>query len=256
MLVADLALARRFVAAHPPQGRLLLLGVTGAHIYGFPSEDSDLDLKGIHLAPTKALLGLEPPGESVDYTVIFEGVECDLTTQEARKALTLLLGGNGNMLERILSPLQVVDAAAVEALQALARGCISKRFSRHYAGFFKGKRRDHLKAPKPVAKNLLYAYRVALTGVHLLRSGTLETDVTVLGPEYGFPEVAELVAWKRAHGEHCALEGAMDVRHQGNLDRLEGLLQLARSESTLPERPSSAAAISAWLVAQRLADLA
>ena len=46
----DLALARRFVEAHPPPGRVLLCTITGSHNYGFPSPDSDLDIKGIHLA--------------------------------------------------------------------------------------------------------------------------------------------------------------------------------------------------------------
>ena len=43
MLTPDLDLAHEFVAANPPHGRLLLCAVSGAHMYGFPSADSDLD---------------------------------------------------------------------------------------------------------------------------------------------------------------------------------------------------------------------
>ncbi|MEZ4465912.1 MAG: nucleotidyltransferase domain-containing protein [bacterium] len=57
----DLDLGRRFVAERGPAGQVLLCAVTGAHLYGFPSPDSDLDLKGIHLAPTPTLLGLQVP---------------------------------------------------------------------------------------------------------------------------------------------------------------------------------------------------
>lgn len=83
MLTPDLALARRFLAAHPPPGRMLLCGVTGSHFYGFPSPDSDLDLKAIHLAPTEAVLGLGAPPETFDVLTDFEGIECDLLVIDA-----------------------------------------------------------------------------------------------------------------------------------------------------------------------------
>ena len=108
---------------------------------------------------------------------MFDGLECDYTSHEARKALSLLLRGNGNMLERILSPFQLYETPELDALQALARGAISKRFADHYRGFFKGMCREHERSEEPHAKTLLYAYRVALTGIHLLRTGELIGDV-------------------------------------------------------------------------------
>lgn len=53
------ARALRFLHAHAPPGALLQCGVTGAHAYGFLSPDSDVDLKGLHLAPTEQVLGLD-----------------------------------------------------------------------------------------------------------------------------------------------------------------------------------------------------
>jgi hypothetical protein len=35
--------------------------LSGAHAYGFPSPDSDLDLKAIHVAKTADLLGFDVP---------------------------------------------------------------------------------------------------------------------------------------------------------------------------------------------------
>lgn len=48
--------------------------LSGAHAYGFPSPDSDLDLKAIHVADTAALLGLDPPTPTVDRAEIIEDV--------------------------------------------------------------------------------------------------------------------------------------------------------------------------------------
>ncbi len=53
MLTPDLDLARRFIATHPPPGRLLLCGITGAHHYGFPSPDSDIDSRYVPGAPVQ-----------------------------------------------------------------------------------------------------------------------------------------------------------------------------------------------------------
>lgn len=251
----DLDLARRFIAAHPPPGALLACAVTGSHIYGFSSPDSDIDLKGIHRAPTRALLGFGKPQETHDRLSVFDGVECDLTTHEVGKALGLLLAGNGNMLERFESPIQVCDTPEAEALRALSRGARSKRFVRHYAGFFRGICREHLRAPEPTAKALLYAYRVALTGTHLLMTGALVCDVRVLAPEYGLPEVLDLVAYKASHAEKAIVPPDMDALHRHRWARLSDMLDDARAHSPLPHEPANVAECEAWLVDLRLKAL-
>jgi hypothetical protein len=254
-LLPDLDRARRFLAAQPAPGRAIVCAITGSHIYGFPSADSDLDLKGIHVAPIRRLLGLTRPAESFDRLEIFEGAELDLTLTEARLALDLLLRGNGNMLERILSPLQLIDGPALAELQALAKGALSKRFFRHYQGFFRGKCRDHERSEQPRAKSLLYVYRVALTGIHLLRSGALETDLSVLAPLYGYEDALDLIALKRQGSERGALPDPLDDHHRGSWPRLASDLEEAYATSGLPETAPNADALSQWLIELRLREL-
>lgn len=252
-LAPDTALAGRFLATRPIPGRLLLCGVTGAHHYGFPSPDSDLDLKGIHLAPTEALLGLSVPAETWDETEWFEGVECDLTSHELGKAMHLLLRGNGNMLERILSPYQVVRTDELAELQALARASVGKQVYGHYRGYFAGMQREHAREPR--TKSMLYTYRVALTGIHLLTTGELEADVSVNGPRYGVPEVVELVALKAAAKEKASLPADLDARFRAGWERLAVALDTAHAESALPEAARNAAEIERWVVARRKRSL-
>lgn len=248
----DLDRARRFVES-VRTSEVLLCGVTGSHFYGFPSADSDVDLKGIHLARPRDLLGLKEPPETHDRLEIFEGVEHDLTTHEAKKALALLLRGNGNMLERMLTPIQLYRSEDVEALRELARGAIAKSFYPHYRGFFGGMRREHSERPR--AKSMLYAYRVALTGVHLLLSGELRGDVIANAAEHGVVGLDALVEHKRAHGEKCALDPALDAEHRARWPMLEQMLAEAYAKSCLPDQPANADAIDAWLVRRRLASL-
>lgn len=252
-LQPNLAVARAYLEkVGPPLSRVLVCSITGAHHYGFPSPDSDIDIKGIHVAPTVSLLGLAPPPKAVDRTEIFRGIECDLTTNEAGAALSLLLGGNGNMLERIFSPYQLVDSPAVGALRALAPGYLSRKFAAHYLGFGRGVRREYLKAAAPSVKRLLYVYRVALTGIHLMRSGQVCANVIVNAERYGYPEVLPLVARKRAGTEKGELSTADAKVHEASWERLDEELTDARDSSKLPMEASAPVDLSEWLVQWRL----
>ena len=50
-------LLRREVRLHPYP--LLFATVSGAHLYGFPSPDSDYDLRGVHVLPLTEVIGLD-----------------------------------------------------------------------------------------------------------------------------------------------------------------------------------------------------
>jgi hypothetical protein len=227
-----------------------LCAITGSHIYGFSSPDSDIDIKGIHLAPTETVLGLHPPAIAHDRLTIFEGIECDLTTHEAGKALSLMLKGNGNMLERIFSPLQLVEGPEGDALRELAQRSLSRRCLNHYLGFFKGMQREALRLEAPRAKTLLYSYRVALTGIHLL-TGEVVAALQPLAAAYGYPEVDELIEIKRTGTEKGTLSPKAAEHYRSAWVRLETALRAANERSPLPLDPPNTAEVEAWLIAQR-----
>lgn len=252
----DLDLGRRFLLQNPPPGRVLLCAVTGSHQYGFASEDSDLDLKGIHLAPTEELLGLKTPPEGFDRLEVFEGVECDLTTNEVRQALSLLLRGNGNMLERIVSPFQLYETPELLELRELARKTLSRVYFGHYAGFFRGICREHEKSDAPSAKSLLYAYRVALCGIHLLQTGQLVANLEELAALHPFPGVKELIEFKKTARERAIVSQEEDARHRATWPGLLAALEKARDESPLPPEPQGREEVEAWLIALRKREMA
>ncbi|MEZ4320710.1 MAG: nucleotidyltransferase domain-containing protein [Myxococcota bacterium] len=248
----DLDLARRFLALHPPVGTVAMCGITGSHQYGFPSVDSDLDLKGIHVAPTEALLGLTRPTDAHDRLEVFEGTECDLTTHEIGRALSLLLKGNGNVLERLASPYQLVASDVLTELRAWMPDLLSRRCHGHYAGYLQGMRREHARDGR--VKSLLYAYRVALTGIHVLRTGEVEANLPVLARTYGVDGLDALIERKRS-AERGTLDPGEEVSHLLVLDRLGAELDAARDSSPLPEHPGLAPELDGWLVELRRAHL-
>lgn len=122
---------------------------------------------------------------------------------------------------------------------------------RHYQGFARGRRR-RLAEPEPTVKHLLYAYRVLLTGIHLMQTGTVVAHIAVLNERFRFAAVDELVARKRAGAETMRLDAGDLQRHGELLDRLETELQEAHEASALPDQPTSVAALEDLVVRVRL----
>jgi predicted nucleotidyltransferase len=222
--------------------------LSGAHAYGFPSPDSDLDLKAIHVAKTADLLGFEIPPPTVDRAEILEGVEIDYTSNELAHALAGILLGNGNFLERVLGRMVPHESPLLGELRPIARRALSRRVHRHYRGFAQNQVR--FLEREPTAKKLLYVLRTSLTGIHLLRTGELEPDLTRLMDRYDLSDAAALVERKRA-GERVALDPAQLEAWRPRVSALFAALDEARAESPLPEEPPNEAEVRDWLIAVR-----
>ena len=251
----DLERLRRFLEPYVVERRILWMGLTGSHAYGFVSPDSDLDLKAVHAQPARELLGLASPRPPLEVLTVFEGTEMDLSSHELSQMAALLLKGNGNMIERLLGPLPIVVTPFGERLRDVARATLSTRVVHHSRGFLFAMKREYdveAQRGERKAKRLLYAYRVALTGTHLLLTGDVVTDVVRLGPEYGFGEKVErLVALKRL-AERQHLEPGEDERYLEDIDKLASLLDDAEARSVLPESPAALDKLDALLVEARL----
>ncbi|GGO14389.1 nucleotidyltransferase domain-containing protein [Microbispora bryophytorum] len=225
--------------------------VSGAHLYGFPSVDSDVDLRGVHVLPVEQVVGLRTGEETVTRSWIREGVEVDLVTHDLAKFCRLLLGRNGYVLEQLLSPLVVTTSPLHEEMRALAWGCLTRHHAHHYLGFARTQRRlfDRTGELKP----LLYAFRVLLTGIHLMRTGELVADLTLL-LDGGPPYLPGLIDAKRA-AEHGGLpdDAPGGERLAADLDALTARLEDARDASALPDVPSAHDALHDLVVRTRLA---
>jgi predicted nucleotidyltransferase len=242
------------VAAHPYP--LLFATVSGAHLYGFPSGDSDWDLRGVHLLPVDRFAGLEPGEDTVQTSAVRGGMEVDLVTHDARKFFALLLRNNGYALEQLYSPLVVHTTPEHAELMEIARGCITRRCVRHYVGFAAGQwRMFEAEQPRRV-KPLLYVYRVLLTGIHLMRTGRVLASLPACNAEVGLPYVDALIARKADGGEHAVLTDADVEFHRGEYLRLNALLVAEAERSHLPEEPTARAALHDLLLRIRLAPAA
>ncbi len=248
---------------------LLFVTISGAHLYGFPSADSDYDLRGVHILPVEEVVGLRPPRETIESTGgevagggggdALAGIDLDLVTHDARKFFRLMLKRNGYVLEQLFSPLVLHTTPEHAELRSIARGCITRHHAHHYLGFARTQRRLFESSPKTtpaggyLVKPLLYVYRVLLTGIHLMRTGEVEANLVRLNDSFKLPHVAELIARKLAGAEKATLPAADLAFHRREAERLTADLEAARDAAHLPDAPAGLDALHDLLLRLRLA---
>ena len=82
--------------------RILLAIESGSRAWGFPSSDSDWDVRFVYVRPLDAYLRVEPMPDVIEVPVTDE---LDLNGWDLRKALALLVGSNAVVLEWLVSPI-------------------------------------------------------------------------------------------------------------------------------------------------------
>lgn len=242
----------RITAAQPYP--LVFATISGAHLYGFPSPDSDFDLRGTHVLPLAKVLGLDVSDETVQDERFIEGLEMDIVSHDVKKFMGLMLKKNGYVLEQLHSPLIVHTTPEHEELKAIAKGCVTRHHSHHYFGFSETQWELFLKESPRRVKPLLYVYRVLLTGIWLMRTGEIEANLRTLNEVFRLPFIDELVQRKLGGPEQSTLDDADIAFHTGEYERLRAMLQQAHEASTLPETPAEATrlALNDLLVRVRL----
>jgi hypothetical protein len=240
---------RAAVRQHPYP--LLFATVSGAHLYGFPSPDSDWDLRGAHILPAEEVLGLLPLKETIELSEKW-GIELDLVTHDVRKFFGLLLKPNGYVLEQLFSPIVVYARPEYEELKKIARGCVTRFHVHHYLGFAANQWKLFKKENPPRVKPLLYVFRVLLTGIHLMRTGEIEANLQVLNQTFRLPFIPELIARKTGGNEGQLLEPDETEFFDDRYAELEAKLIKAGEETGLPAEPSARKALNDLLVELRL----
>lgn len=231
---------------------LVFITVSGAHLYGFPSPDSDWDLRGVHLLPVEEVVGLEEKRETVEHSSKEGSFEADFVTHDAAKFFGLMLKKNGYVLEQLFSPIVVRTSPAHEELREIGKLCVTKWHGYHYLGFAETQWKLFSKEERPRVKPLCYVYRVLLTGIHLMRTGVVEANLLTLNEEFRLGYVPELIERKVKGAEKGVLEGSDLEFHRGEYERLRSLLEEEMGRSKLREVAEGKRVLNNLLVRLRL----
>ncbi len=229
----------------------LFATISGAHLYGFESADSDYDLRGAFVAPLEHVLRLRKPDETISILERRDGLELDWVMHDLSKFALLMTRRNGYVLEQLFSPLVIHGGPWLEELRVIAEGCVVRHLYHHYRGFASNQRKL-LDNGEETLKRLLYCYRVLLTGIHVLRSGEIESNLPALLEAQHLPEVARLIERKKAGQEKGHLADGEAAAHRATLDSLQAQLDEAFERSPLPKEVTSLDALDDYIIRARL----
>jgi len=209
--------------------------VTGSRSYGLDTATSDVDTRGVYLAPAARQWSLYGVPEQL------ENAATDEVYWELQKFLVLALKANPNVLEVLYTPEVLFATTLAEELRAL-RGCfLSKLVFQTYNGYVLSQfrkltiRRD--KGLPPKWKHAMHLIRLLLAGIATLERHEVPVRVDdahrdrLLAIRAGAVPFADIDRWRLEL--HRSFEDAF-VR------------------TSLPERPDYAAA-NAFLIAARRA---
>ncbi|MET8335208.1 nucleotidyltransferase domain-containing protein [Streptosporangium canum] len=149
----------RYVPDH-----LVLSVVVGSRAYGLETEDSDVDRRGVFVAPTPLFWRLTKPPTHV------EGPLPEQFSWEVERFCGLALEANPTVLECLWSPIVEQVTPAGEDLLAIRRAFLSRRAHRSFTGYADAQFR-RLDPERPRWKQAMHMIRLLISGLHLARHG-------------------------------------------------------------------------------------
>ncbi|MEV8474306.1 nucleotidyltransferase domain-containing protein [Streptomyces sp. NPDC051173] len=219
-------------AQHLVERHAILSVVVGSRAFGLSTAASDVDRRGVYVAPTTDFWRMAKPPTHV------EGPLPEQFSWEVERFCELALLANPNILEVLHSPLVEECSALGDELRELAPAFLSRRahvtFARYASAQFAKAENRRAREGEPRWKHVMHMLRLMLSGASLLESGTMRIDAgpyreRLLAVRRGEVPWDEVRAWRA---------------------ELSARLDRALAESPLPEHPDTTR-VENWLISVR-----
>ena len=206
--------------------KLILLCESGSGTYGFKSETSDTDIRGVFIEDNSLVLGLRKPRNTI------EGFSPDRMVDwqifELEKFLRLLIKPNFNIMEWVYTPYQYVDYPPI--FMEIADLSLSQILGNHVRGWAYSIYKMNWNDPK----KCIYAIRPLMVYINLCETGEFESDITKISNRFDLTDhVDTLIDLYRGNRK------VSDMMRATNLRIYDDLVEESRKveKDSLPERP-------------------
>lgn len=218
------------------QIRILYACESGSRAWGFPSQDSDYDVRFVYIRKPDWYLSIFDKRDVIERPI---SDKLDISGWDLRKALMLYRKSNPPLLEWLQSPIRYAEKYSVtEQLREASMLTFSpKSCMYHYLNMARGNYREYLQGERVRIKKYFYVLRPVLACEWIERYGEMPPmafDVLVdrLVPKDGalWPAVQQLLARKKS-GEELDYEPRLNAINDYLEKRLRELEQNAVSLS-------------------------
>lgn len=226
-------IAARLARVEKDEGvRILYCVESGSRAWGFPSKDSDYDVRFVYIHPPDWYLSIETDSrrDVIERPIVDE---IDLSGWEIRKAFRLFAKSNPPLLEWLSSPILYSESFAfrrrLAAMLPLYYAPTASLY--HYLHMAKGNFRDYLQGPVVWLKKYFYILR-PLLAIRWLEQGRgpvpmLFTDLLVtVGDQPALVEAIGVLRDRKMAGEELDRGPAIPVISafcEAEIVRLQGL---------------------------------
>ncbi|MCE3282811.1 MAG: putative nucleotidyltransferase, partial [Chitinophagaceae bacterium] len=184
--------------------RILYACETGSRAWGFPSPDSDYDIRFIYMHPANWYLELNEKKDSIEQTI---AGDLDISGWDLRKSLLLLKRSNAPLIERFNSPIEYfsVDGFKQEFGKLIEYYYSPVAVFYHHYSLAQKFRADIIDREEVKLKGLFYLVRSLLSCYWIMQDNTvvpmeLERLMTILD-DTKRKELRALVQLKSTVGE-------------------------------------------------------
>ena len=196
--------------------RIVYACEAGSRAWGFPSQDSDYDVRFIYVRPVEWYLSIFDKRDVIEKPI---SNMLDINGWDIKKALRLFRKSNPPLLEWLQSPIcYMEDSSVTEQIRLLtAEAFLPKSCMYHYLNMAKGNYREYLQGEHVKIKKYFYVLRPVLACAWIERYQTMPpmeferlVDSIVPNGSELKAVIAELLKRKRA-GEELDLEPKINV---------------------------------------------
>lgn len=213
--------------------RILLAVESGSRAWGFPSPDSDYDIRFLFARPPDVYARLYPPRDVIEQPIVDE---IDLNGWDVAKALKLGLASNATLSEWLDSPIVYrAEPTAVALLRGFADRVMSLHTLRHaYLSRTVAEMDKIATATRVRCKRYVYALRPALALRHMRRRESR--------PPMSLPDL--MVETGLSDAEHAAIAALVaakrDLAESADVARMPVLDALITDEIAAARAPAEA----------------
>ena len=231
---------------------LLFTAVCGDHQFGLGTKESAMRIRGIHVLPVREMLGLGDPPQSIEVTELVGKRKVEIATYDIKLLLTQLLSKNGTFLEYIFSHNVIHSTPELLELRSLAEWTVTKNHVYHYLGQARLQWRAFVDDRHHHAIGLLRSFRSLLTGIALMRTGSIETNIRSLNASIDEVEI-DLLLGGYDRNAHMTIPKAAVCTHHKEFEGLCQTLEIAARRTSLPsEIPTNTLSeLEEWLLRTR-----
>ncbi len=220
---------------HSSGGTLLNAYISGSHLYGWDSKDSDIDIRGCYVLKKEFFLGLDNLKEVIE---IKTEDNKDIVLFEIKKLIKLALQGNCNIIEEINSQQFYKQADFVKLKQLINNAFGKKGIYNSYRGMATFNYKRFILRGRNTIKKYLYVFRGLMAGIYCLQTGLIKPNIEELNKHFKIKEVTKLLEIKKKGLENEPLkdleEGKLDEIIKGLFEKIDE----AYIKCKMPEKPT------------------